>query len=422
MVDHKPMRILLVTTGLKVGGAEYQVAALAGAFAALGQAVAIVSLSPGREIPVPAGVDVFELDMRKTPVGMMRALWRARGVVRAWRPDVIHAHMVHANVFARVLTRIVRCPPLVCTAHSYREGGRARMLAYRLTDRWCALTTHVSEAGRAGMIAAGAVPDARIVVMPNGIDIERFRHDAARRETTRTALGIDAGTPLLLHVGRLVPAKAQHVLIDAFARLEALRRDSCLYGAGDAHAGDGAGDNANHGATPGSVENAVAGVQEHASASLTRLLIAGGGPMADALAAQIAARGLKDRVQLLGPRHDVPALLDAADAFVLSSEIEGSPLVLAEALASGCPVVSTDAPGAREIVDGLGTIVPRGDTRALVAAIGMTLAVGRGSAEAQAARRAHVRANFALDTVAQRWLDCYAALGATASDTHLEAA
>ncbi|WP_342051796.1 MULTISPECIES: glycosyltransferase [unclassified Cupriavidus] len=377
MGEPRALRILLVATGLKVGGAEHQVAALAGAFRALGHVVAIVSLSPGREIEVPAGVEVIELAMRKTPAGLARALWQARAFVRAWRPDIIHAHMVHANLFARLLTRIVRCPPLVCTAHSYREGGRARMLAYRLTDRWCALTTHVSEAGRAGMIAAGAVPAARVVVMPNGIDIARFHYDAARRARTRASLGIDDGTPLLMHVGRLVPAKAQHVLIDAFARAHDKR---------------------------------------------ARLLIAGGGPLADALAAQVHARGLDGRVQLLGPRQDVPALLDAADAFALSSEIEGSPLVLAEALANGCPVVSTDAPGVREIVDGLGAIVPRGDTEALAAAIDTALREGRGDAHAQAARRAHARATCALDTVAQRWLACYATLRAAARDSRLETA
>lgn len=377
MGEQRGMRILLVATGLKVGGAEHQVVALAGAFRALGHAVAIVSLSPGCEIDVPPGVDVIELGMRKTPAGLALALWRARTFVRAWRPDVMHAHMMHANLFARLLTRIARCPLLVCTAHSYREGGRARMLAYRLTDRWCALTTHVSEAGRAGMIAAGAVPAARIVVMPNGIDIARFRHDAERRARTRASLGIDDGAPLLMHVGRLVPAKAQHVLVAAFVRSRDKR---------------------------------------------AKLLIAGGGPLADTLAAQIHVLQLDGRVRLLGPRHDVPALLDAADAFALSSHIEGSPLVLAEALASGCPVVSTDAPGVREIVDGLGIIVPRGDAEALARAIDATLAEGRGDAPTQAARRAHVRATRALDAIAHRWLVCYATLRASARDSRLDAA
>lgn len=365
--NHPPMRILLVTTGLKVGGAEHQVVALARAFLGMGHAVAILSLSPGREIDPPAGADVIELDMRKTPAGMMRALWRARALVRTWAPDVIHAHMVHANLFARALTRVVACPPLVCTAHSFREGGRLRMLAYRLTDGWGNLTTHVSSDGRAGMIAAGGVPAKRIAVMPNGIDVGRFRPDAAQRLATREALGIGVDTRLLLNVGRLVPEKSQDTLIRAFARIE-------------------------DGTTP------------------SHLLIAGGGPLRQPLADLVASLGLGGRVTLLGPRDDVPALLNAADAFALSSNIEGLPMVLVEALATGCPVVSTDAPGVAEVLGNQGTIVARGDIPALAAALASTLRDGRGTAEQAGARRERVLGAFSIEAAARRWLSLYASL------------
>lgn len=374
-----PMRILLVTTGLKMGGAEHQVVALARAFLAQGQAVAILSLSPGREIDVPADAHVVELSMSKTPAGMARALWQARGLVKSWRPDVIHAHMIHANVFTRLLTRVVQCPPVICTAHSFREGGRLRMIAYRLTDRWSALTTHVSEDGREGMVASGAVQADRITVMPNGIDIERFRPSAALRGTTRARLGISAGTRLALNVGRLVPEKAQALLLRAFAQID------------------------------------TATLPVH-------LLIAGGGPLHQALAEQIMALNLNSRVTLLGPRSDVPALLNAADTFVLSSDIEGLPMVLVEALASGCPVVATDAPGVREVVHDQGTIVPRDDATALAVALDAALRHGRGSSADEAARRAVMIARFSIDAVAQRWLEIYAGLAGTAPCPHVEAA
>ncbi|SDC21706.1 Glycosyltransferase involved in cell wall bisynthesis [Cupriavidus sp. YR651] len=366
-----PMRILLVTTGLKVGGAEHQVVALARAYLAMGHAVAILSLSPGRELDLPADAHVVELDMRKTPAGIVRALWRARALVRSWQPDVIHAHMVHANLFARVLTRIVRCPPLICTAHSYREGGRMRMLAYRLTDRWTSLTTHVSNDGRAGMISAGAVPGDRIMVMPNGIDIDRFRPDTTLRDATRARLGIGSDTRLVLNVGRLVPEKAQDLLLRAFGHLDT---------------------------TPPA-----------------HLFIAGGGPLHGALAEQIAAMGLSPRVTLLGPRDDVPALLNAADIFVLSSNIEGLPMVLVEALACGCPVVATDAPGVEEVLLDQGTIVPRGDAQAFAHALGAALRQGRGTTVDVAARRDRALSAFSLDAIAARWLHLYASVARTAS-------
>lgn len=373
-----PMRIMLVTTGLKVGGAEHQVVALARAFLAMGHAVAIVSLSPGREIDVPPGALVVELNMRKTPAGMMRALWRARGLVRAWRPDVMHAHMIHANLFARALTRVTPCPPLVCTAHSFREGGRLRMAAYRLTDRWTDLTTHVSDDGRLGMIAAGGVPASRIIVMPNGIDTDRFQPDPMVRHATRDQLGISTDTRLLLNVGRLVPEKAQDTLIRAFARID--------------------------------------------PAIPAHLLIAGNGALRQQLSELAASLGIASRVTLLGQRNDIPALLNAADAFALSSDVEGLPMVLVEALACGCPVVSTDAPGVAEVIGNLGTIVPRGNVDALAAALNDALRAGTGTAAAQAGRRARVLAAFSIEAVARRWLALYASLPGTAIVPHAEAA
>ncbi|MWL88194.1 MULTISPECIES: glycosyltransferase [unclassified Cupriavidus] len=360
------MRILLVVTGLKVGGAEHQVVALAREFLRLGHTVAILSLSPGREIEPPVDAHVVELNMRKTPAGMVRALGQARALIHNWRPDVMHAHMVHANLFARALTRITRCPPLVCTGHSFREGGRLRMLAYRATDRWTRLTTHVSSDGRQGMIATGAVPAQRIVVMPNGIDTYHFQPDPALRHATRAQLGIDGNTRLLLNVGRLAPEKSQETLIRAFAQIDPAVR--------------------------------------------ARLFIAGDGALRQPLSELVTSLGLASSVTLLGRRDDISALLNAADAFALSSNVEGLPMVLVEALACGCPVVSTNAPGVAEVVGELGTVVPRGDVRALAMSLAKTLRDGRGTHAEQAARRDRVLLTFSIDTVAQRWLALYARL------------
>lgn len=361
-----PMRIMLVTTGLKLGGAEQQVVALAREFARIGHAVLIVSLTSGNDIPLPGGVAVEILDMRKTPWSTMRALWRARQLVMQWRPDIVHAHMVHANLFARVLTRVADCPPLICTAHSFREGGKARMLAYRLTDGLASLNTHVSNDGRAGMIHAGAASAQRMLVVPNGIDVGRFYPDPGLRECTRAEFGIKPAARLIVSVGRLVPEKSQDLLIRAFGI-----------------------------ATTGTD---------------TRLLIAGAGPNRDALQAQVEAAELGHRVALLGARSDVPALLNAADLFVLSSDVEGMPLVLAEAFACGCPVVATDASGVAEVLGELGTIVPRQDARALAGAMSAALTSGRGGPEVEAARRGRVVMHFAVATIARRWLDLYAEL------------
>ncbi|MCO5398475.1 glycosyltransferase [Ralstonia soli] len=361
------MRILLLTTGLKLGGAEQQVAALARQFSALGHAVAVASLAQGQDVALHESVTVVQLAMRKTPQSMARALWRLRAFIRQWQPDIIHAHMIHANLFGRMLGAISSAaPPVICTAHSAREGGRLRMLAYRLTDRWSQLTTHVSPEGRQAMIAARAVPASRITIMPNGIDTAQFRPDVDQRLRTRAALGLQESTRLLINVGRLVKEKAQGTLIDAFARL-----------------------------TPDLD---------------ARLLIVGEGLLRGSLEQRIRDHQLTKRVHLIGARQDIPTLLNAADLFVLSSDIEGMPLALGEALACELPVVATDAAGVAELLGECGEIVPRGDPAALAAAMRRALDAGHGDANAQAARRARIVSNFSLEAVALQWLDCYARL------------
>ncbi|WP_455283523.1 glycosyltransferase [Cupriavidus necator] len=363
------MRILFLCTGLKTGGAEQQVAGLAQAFIQNGHNVAIASLTPGCEVTLPGGITVLNLNMRKTPLSIARALRQLDRFVRQWHPHVIHTHMVHANLMGRILAALTAAPPVICTAHSAREGGRLRMLAYRLTDRWAALNSHVSESARQAMIDAGAVAPKRIVVMPNGIDTDRFRPDPTLRQATRKALGIDPGTRLVVNIGRLAPEKAHPLLIEAFA--------------------------------------GMVRIPAHAD---TRLLVAGEGPMRGALETAIRQYDAAAFITLAGNRRDIPALLNAADLFVLSSDVEGMPLAVGEALACGCAVVATDAAGVAELLGDAGTIVPRGNADALTKAMSDALARGIGSDAERARRRQRVLTHCSLDAVARRWLACYAAV------------
>lgn len=360
----QPLRILVITTGLRLGGAEQQIAALARAFVELGNSVAIVSLTEGQEIDLPAGIPITELGMRKTPLSMLAALRKTRQVVRQWRPDVIHSHMVHGNLFARALTRTGRMPPVVCSAHSAREGGTLRTLAYRLTDRWCALTTHVSEAGRQAMVESGAAPAQRVIVMPNGIDTTRFRPDDAVRERARRDLGLDAEAILVLNVGRLVSEKDQATLIEAF-RLVAK-----------------------------AVPNA-------------RLVIAGEGPLRPTLQDRIVQGGLATLATLAGARSDIPDLLRAADVFALSSRIEGMPLAVGEALATGLPVVATAAAGVAELAGDTATITPIGDAAALASALEKAIRQLPGTQAQRDRRRQQIVSRFDVSAVARQWLVNY---------------
>lgn len=366
------MRILLVTTGMLTGGAETQIAALAGAFVAQGHAVALLNLIGRTEVALDPLVTVHNLNLRPSPGSLATGLWHARRFVRHWRPDVVHSHMLKANLFSRVLRLLCPMPRLVCTAHSLREGGALWMRLYGLTDRLCDLTTHVSQQALDHFVALGAVPANRIRLVPNGIDLARFAGGTGQRERLRQAQGLDASQWVWLHVGRLALPKAQHRLLSAFAQVHTQQADA-------------------------------------------RLLIAGEGPLGNELRAQVRRMGLHEAVRFLGRREDVPTLMQAADGFVLSSDIEGSPMVLAEAGACGLPIVSTDVPGAAALLSAPDRCVPVGDETALASAMLATMAetAQLPAAEIAArrqARRTHIAQHFALDAVCRHWLALYAEL------------
>ncbi|MCU0619613.1 MAG: glycosyltransferase [Gemmatimonadaceae bacterium] len=361
-------RLLLVSTGLGTGGAESQVVLLAEAWRARGWAVTIATLIDpvafGERLAA-AGVSVVSLGMRRG-IPDPRAVLALAALVRRWRPDVVHAHMVHANLLARCARLLAPMPVLVCTAHSVDEGGTALMRAYRWTDGLGDLLTQVSEAGLARYRALGVVRDpARLRVVPNGVP--SFAASTTTRDAVRAALGTAADTTVVVCVARFEAVKNHDVLLDAWARI--------------AHRGG-------------------------------ELWLVGDGPLGSTVRAQAART---PGVRLLGVRTDVPAVLAAADLFVLPSRYEGLPMSLLEAAMAGVPVVATAVGGIPEIVrDGIdGRLVSPNDAEALAAALDAALAWPADERAAIGARlRTRVADAYALDAVVATWGAIYADLAA----------
>src|SRR5262245_56954535 len=149
-----------------------------------GWSVAVVSMTPPvalwQELEAN-GIEVQCLGMRRGIPNPL-AIMRLRRFLKQRRPDVLHSHMVHANLLARATRMLSRVPVVVCTAHSIRECGRFLELGYRYTDRLADLTTNVSQAGVDRYLQIGAVPSGRIRFVPNGLDLRRFSPNAAQRE------------------------------------------------------------------------------------------------------------------------------------------------------------------------------------------------------------------------------------------------
>jgi len=380
-VPRRRPRVVYLVTSSGVGGAEQQVRSLALTFRRRGWNVGLVSMLPMEPFLAELGVD----GIRTASLGMSRGVADPRGLVRLasllrrWRPDVLHAHMVHANLMARLSRFLVRTPVVISTMHNENEGRQWRYVAYRLTDRLSDVTTSVSQGAVQEAIHRGAAAKPRIRLVPNGIRTADYKNEPEARDQTRRALGLTDQFAWLA-VGRLVEAKDYPTMVSAFKRA----RDS------------------------------------HPNA---KLLIAGTGPLAQSIRTSVVSAGLDPDVTLLGFRPDVAALMQAADGFVLSSAWEGLPMVLLEAAASALPIVATDVGGSRDVViDGIsGDLVAPGDDAALGRAMQKVMALSAGQRAAMGgAGRAHVSRVFNVDTIADTWEALYLAqLGRTSEGTRM---
>lgn len=363
--------LMLYTHSFDGGGAERVTVQLANHWSMLGARVALALDTPEGPLggDLDASVDVVDLRQRR---GLLASPALA-AALRRHRPSGLISAMTVQNVTACIARRLVGEQTRVLTVeHNFMSAALATMpfprgpmlrtlmrFAYPFADAVAAVS-HAS---------ARDLED--IIGLPSGAVNALYNPIWPLAPTPGLAPSIlhpwlGGDTPALLTAGRLVPQKNHALLLEALA---IARRTRPL-----------------------------------------RLLLLGEGPLREALEAQAAALDVADAVDFLGFRRDVADFLQAADLFVLSSDREGLPLSLLEALSLGTPVVSTDCQsGPREILrDGaVGALTPVGDANALAAAILATLAAPP-PREALTARAA----DFDTDAVARR----YEALVYTDSD------
>jgi len=373
------VRIVTVLNSLGVGGAENLALAVAERMATRGHDMALLALMPRLPEQWPTTLPVTYLDMRKNPASAAAGFRRGRHFLREFRPDLVHSHSFHANMLARLITIGMPRAVVVSSVHNVYEGGWMRMLAYRLTDRWSVRTVAVSHAAAERFVRLKAIPKHKCSVRVPGIDTAEFSPDAARRAATRermaqagmgTASGTGTGADsnfVWLCAGRIAPAKDYPNLLRAFAKVVQRRTDVRLWIAGDG--------------------------SECAREEL------------ESLAKNL---GIREKVLFLGLRRDLPALLDAADGFVLASAWEGLPLVIIEAMAMEKPVVATDVGGVRELLGDQATLVPAKNPEALAAAMMETMQRNRDeiALEGKAARE-RIQRQFSIDAVADAWEEIY---------------
>jgi glycosyltransferase involved in cell wall biosynthesis len=331
------MKILVLIRALTIGGAERQVALLARGLRRAGHTVKVAVFYGGGELEADlatADVPIINLEKRGRwdTLGFLGRLIRS---IRAERPEVIYSFLPVANILtvplAPLLPRAKRVWALRASNMDGSRYDRLVRLAYRL-EIALAGTAHGlianSHAGRRHAIEQG-MPEARIEVVPNGFELDRFHPDPPAGRRVRAEWGCADARPLIGLVGRLDPMKGHACFLKAAARFGRTCPEA-------------------------------------------RFVCVGDGP-ADyrrSLAERAAQLDLNGRLLWAGARTDMPAVYNALDIAVSSSGYgEGLSNMLGEAMACGVPCVATDVGDSALVVGDTGVVVPPEDPERLAAGL-----------------------------------------------------
>jgi glycosyltransferase involved in cell wall biosynthesis len=364
------IRVLhVLSTGTRRGAELFASDLVRALDGAVTQRVAILRAPGSVDVPFAEPPEILPTNGHRFP-GLrvdVRTLRALRALLASWEPAVVQAHGGEALKYAALATA-TRPVPIV-----YRRIGSAvpriargpRRALYSLLMRRAARVVAVAEAVRQETIDLFRLPPDRVVTIPPGIALLRVE-PLAGRAATRRSLGITQDGPVILSLGALSPEK------ELFGHLRVSR----------------------------------ALIREFPE---TVHIFAGDGPLRGDLQSFVRARGLEERVLVLGARLDVGDLLAASDVMLLASQTEGMPGCLIEAGMVGLPVVAFSVAGVPEVVvDGAtGFLAAPGDFNGLTKGVRRLLrdpqlreAMGRAALD-------RCRARFDISMVAPRYLEIY---------------
>lgn len=356
--------LLYVITDLEVGGVPLHLHRLVAEMTRRGYTASVVSLAPPGPVADQLrldGVTVFSCEGQGGRD--FRVIGRLAEVMKPERPDIVHAMLFHANFAARRAGKKAGISPnrILCEIQTVEVERRWHLWVDRFTHRGCRLTIGNSPSVIEHLARAARIPRDRLHLVQGGIDLARVTDSPP---LDRARLPAPMGAKLVLWTGRLDPIKGLSTLLKALAQVD-----------------------------PG---------------QSAHLLLAGDGPLRDDLEREALALGIEDRMHVLGVRRDVPSLLHSVDLFVFPSRTEGLPNALLEAMAAGLPIITTDVPGCRDLIDDgqTGLIVPRDDTSALAGAIDRLLRDDDLAARLGAQAHRKVSASWHINTT----FDAYDAL------------
>lgn len=359
--------ILFLITGLNTGGAEMQVYQVIKTLREKQSichpiVVSLLPLGPVGQKFQQDGVSVYSLEMKRGRPSVA-AIAKLNRIVKTENIQLIHSHMYHANLLGRLMKLFHPNIKLVNTIHNINIGGRNRERLLQVTNGLTDSLTIISETAREHFVNVGAAKPEKLLFLPNGVNTKLYQGKPGARETIRSQVNIADSTFTWLAVGRFDEQKNYPNLLNSFQRVLQEKPDN-------------------------------------------ELLLVGVGPLLEEMKELAAKLGISKSVHFLGYRSDIPDIMSAADAYVMSSDWEGMPLVLQEASSVGLPIVCTDVGGNKEVVitGKTGFIVQPRSHYALAEGMLCLLRLDEDSRKRMGQEgKEYMQAAFELDRVAERW-------------------
>jgi glycosyltransferase involved in cell wall biosynthesis len=272
-----------------------------------------------------------EIDFAKD----LTTIWKIFRIIRRENPHIVHTHTAKAGFVGRVAARLAGVPVVCHTFHGHVLSGYfgpAKSRLFTLIEKFCACLSDriitLSDLLKNELIAMGVAHADRIVAPPLGLDLKDFGGSQRGCGGFRSELKLDKAHKLVAVVGRLVKIKNIHLFIDA-ARI----------------------------------------VRQHAPEA--HFAVIGDGELRSELERHARSIGMNNAVHFTGWRRDLANIYPDLDAVVSSSDNEGTPVSLIEAMAADCPVVATSVGGVPDLLEHgqFGRLTPQGDPCALAEAI-----------------------------------------------------
>ena len=371
MINNKK-KIAFLITGLNTGGAEIQLYRVITNLNLVKFKSIVISITDKGELGqkfIDNNIPVYVLGVKKN-ISVIFAAIRLYYLLKNEKPDILHMHMYHAYVFGRIVGRLAKVPIMISTIHAMRFGYLREKIS-KYTEKLSNVTTVVSKIVAERLIKDKIVPKNKLIVIPNGIDTNIYKHSLVIRDRKRKELNLKKNIFLWIAVGRLEKRKNYPNLLNAFS--EVLKKNSD-----------------------------------------TILVIAGEGSLKDNCEKITKQLKIEKNVLFLGNRNDIPELLNAADGYVMSSSNEALPLVIQEAATTSLPIVATDIAGLKEVVidNKTGFLVKSNDKISLSNGMLKLMKLDyEHRYKMGIAGCKYIKANYDIKNIVKKWQDLYNSFG-----------